>query len=191
MGFLLRGFVLSFLFVSISFLSYSDWYQIAFIQKVQANGEVLELENEGRFSHIAIKYGNRWLHTHPYLGVVLAEDVSEMGKIVEILMVEAFVRVSIEQFIEEHLGKKYDLEFNWAENERLYCSELVGKFLGLEPRPMDFSTMFWQKYEEKRGVKLPSGAPGLSPDGIHSMISKEHLLEHVHLPIQNKCGLLF
>jgi hypothetical protein len=66
--------------------------------------------------------------------------------------------------VESWIGLKYDHQFLWSD-EKFYCSELVGKLLGLLPRPMDFSAPVW------RG-RIPSTDVGISPQGVYDDISK-------------------
>ncbi len=155
---------LSFLFLP---LTASAVVEVAFIEMRTPDGKVLQLEKGGRFAHIAISYRGQWLHAHPFYGVevVESEKLERIGVIKEVLTVSELVSLDNEE-VARFLGKPFDSSYSWSD-EKIYCSELVGKLLRLKPLPMDFSAEVWPE----RYRKL-NGAPGLSPDGIYRILSR-------------------
>jgi hypothetical protein len=148
--------LLSILFLGINSLAQT---QIAFIEIRDPQGKVHQLEPGGRFSHIAISYQGKWLHTHPYYGVQLVMT-SELEKMGQLTLVE-IPRQSelLPDELQKYMGRPYDSGFSW-ESEGYYCSKLVGKILHLPPEPMNFSAAAWNH-------KLhPRDNLGLSPDDI-------------------------
>lgn len=148
-------------FSSISFASVT----VAFMEATDKKGHVVQLIPEGRLSHIAISYENKWLHTHPYRGVEIV-DQSELEKIGKIaLTIEISDRADLTfPEISTYLGKPYDNDFSWSD-EKIYCAELVAKILDINPTPMSFSSKIWpEKY------KRLQGRLGSSPDEIFKQL---------------------
>jgi len=133
--------------------------KVAFVQILNPQGAVVQLEPGGSYAHIAISYKGAWLHAHPYRGVeiISSEQLAKMG-VVDVMTVTDTPEPSEAQ-IRKVLGKPYDLDFRW-EGEKYYCSKLVGKLLNLEPLPMNFSSALWRNHPSTNRRR------GLSPDDI-------------------------
>lgn len=144
--------------------------KVAFLESRDLQGHVIPLEPGGRFGHLAISFQNQWLHAHPFYGVQLAstDDLKKMGHLALILELPDRPELTWSQ-IQPFLGVPFDHKFSWS-NESYYCSELVGKILGLTPEPMDFSLPIWPPEVQKYHGQL-----GLSPDDIFRKLSTAHL----------------
>jgi len=145
--------------------------KIAFIEIRYPDGQIHQMEPGGRFSHIAISYRGKWLHTHPYRGVeaVSLEDLKKMGT-VSIMILPSLSEISQEQF-DFYNGQPYDPTFSW-DGQGYYCSELVGKILNIKPQPMDFKAEIW-------GGKKKNESLGLSPDDIFRALQKAPRCESI------------
>ncbi len=143
--------------------------QVAFLEIHDAAGNLVQFEPHGRFGHLAISYQGQWLHAHPYYGVQLVReaDLQKIGTLAALVTVDGHPDLSPE-VVQPLLGKPFDHDYNW-DDEKYYCSELVGKLLGLPPQPMDFSAAIWPPEYKKH-----QGEPGLSPDGIFQQLSHLH-----------------
>ena len=135
---------------------------IAFIVMKDRQGQILQLEPQGQFAHIAISYQGQWLHSHPYRGVeiISTESLEHMGTLRKIITISDLDSLD-EALVKPLIGKAYDTEYAWND-ERIYCSELVAKLLKIEPLPMSFSSPFWSD-----GFQKIRGELGLSPDDIY------------------------
>ncbi len=142
--------------------AYADT-KIAFLELRTYDGKILQLEPNGRFAHVAISYGDKWLHAHPLRGVELV-NLSILEKVGKI---KAVVSVSVNSLsdnaVKRFLGKPYDSQFSWTD-EGIYCSELIAKLLGIAPKPMRFRGPYWPAEYRKR-----EGEPGISPDELARM----------------------
>jgi hypothetical protein len=149
--------------------SASDAVEVAFVEMRTADGRVLQLEKNGQFAHVAISYKGLWLHAHPFYGVeaVTSERLARVGVIKAVVKVSEHDSLDDEE-VARFLGKPYDRSYSWSD-EKIYCSELVGKLLRLKPKPMDFSAEAWPAQYRKL-----NGAPGLSPDGVYRTLIEEH-----------------
>lgn len=140
--------------------------KVAFLESRDRKGHLVQLEAGGRFSHVAISYKGKWLHSHPFRGVeiVSSEELQKMGHIAEVVSLAETPELSAEQ-LKNFLGKPYDKDFSWQDDERFYCSELIAKILGLPPEPMKFSAAAWPvRFQKLRGQ------PGVSPDGLYRKV---------------------
>ena len=139
---------------------------IAFFRIFKPNGEIVALEPNGQFAHIALKYKDWWYHAAPGQGVTRFKTLSESGfsnfEIVEL----SFDYSLSEEDLFYFLGRPYDREFLWSDTS-IYCSELIAKLLDISPQPMYFDPRIWPSfYTEKNGL------PGMSPDKIYKMLIK-------------------
>lgn len=144
--------------------------RVAFLEIHDAHGNLIQYEKGGRFGHIAISYKGGWLHAYPRFGVIWVRNTKELsrfGVVAKIIELPSFSEPS-ERVVNQLLGLPYDYRYSWS-NAAFYCSELVGKILGLKPVPMDFSAPIWGM----RTQKLPRGELGLSPDYIYRVLTKD------------------
>lgn len=139
--------------------------EVAFIEMRNYYGQVIQLEEDGRFAHSAISYKGQWLQAHPVRGVELVpiEKIRKMGEIKEVLEVPGLEELD-EAKVNALLGKSFDHDYLW-DDEKIYCSELIGKLLGLPTKPMVFSSAWPAHYQAYNGL------PGLSPDGVYQILS--------------------
>ena len=141
--------------------------QVLFLEMANYQGKPIVLEPGGRFAHLAISYEDKWVHAHPLRGVesIALEDLMKIGRVRGTVLVRLSEHepLSPEQ-VEPFLGRPYDHDFSWSD-EKLYCSELVAKLLGLAPRPMRFVYPLWPREYQRL-----NGKPGISPDAVFSRI---------------------
>lgn len=141
---------------------------VAFIELRNHNGQLLQLEPNGKFTHIAISYRGGWLHSHPNRGVeVISQDnLEKIGTIKAITTVTERDSLNESQ-VRKYLDKPYDPEFSWRD-DKIYCSELVAKLLNIDPLPMTFETEVWPDR-----FKSLKGQLSLSPDDIFQLLIKK------------------
>lgn len=135
--------------------------EIAFLEMRTYKGEIIQLEPNGQFAHVAISYGGKWLHAHPLRGVeiVSQESLEKIGKIKAIITISKEDKIPASEVI-KLFGKPYDQSFSWS-NEKIYCSELVAKLIRMAPEAMSFEATYWP-----REYQALNGQPGISPDDI-------------------------
>ncbi|MGE0632595.1 MAG: hypothetical protein AB7O96_09320 [Pseudobdellovibrionaceae bacterium] len=141
--------------------------EVAFIEIRNSKGDVVQLEPDGKFAHMAISYRNLWLHAHPAKGVEIVEreELEKLGPIKFLATIPTPIKLD-ESEVKKFLGKSYDQQFSWT-NEKIYCSELIAKLLKIEPQPMSFESQVWSaKYKKLKGEL------GLSPDDIFKIFEK-------------------
>lgn len=126
------------------------------------DGRLVQLEPDGRFFHVAIRYQGRWLQAHSHNGVELVDTILPFGDGFQILRHPDVPEPSSAQ-IEAWLGKGFDQSYSWDCATATYCTRLVANLLGVPPRPMTFDAEVWARY----GM-APRGALGLSPDELHA-----------------------
>lgn len=133
--------------------------EVIFFGIQKPSGEWVELERGSRFVHLAVSYQGGWLHAHPLTGVDVSYELKPYGQVIARLRNDDLPDPDREA-VEPWLGLRYDSRYQWSD-EALYCSELVGKLFGLQPRPQDFSAPVW------RG-RVPSTDLGISPQGVYN-----------------------
>lgn len=139
--------------------------EVIFLEVTNSKGEAVLLEPDFPYAHVLFKTSQGYLHSHPRTGVSFLKetDLEKFGKYADSFYVEHELDWGA---VEKYLGKPYDNEFSWG-NEKFYCSELVGKLLGMAPEPMHFDPELWpsqfQQYE---------GKPGISPGKIYRALKK-------------------
>ncbi len=138
--------------------------KVVFVEVKGYGGRQVELEQNGRFAHVAISYKGNWLQSYPGHGVELISyaDLAKMGKLV-MLKSKSHVEPS-DEFVEQVLGQSFDMNFSW-ESDSYYCSKLVAKILDLTPTPMEFNTRAWPKSFQKL-----TGLLGISPDDVYEQL---------------------
>jgi len=152
------------LFLIVLFLSLKSGavIDVAFFEVRNYHGQIISLEPDGKFAHMAISFQGHWLHAHPLRGVELVsqEAMEKIGRIHTVVRVDENAKLQIEQVL-RFLGKPFDSDFTW-DNDRIYCSELVAKLLSISPRPMNFKAGVWPDK-----FKSHEGELGISPDDLY------------------------
>ncbi len=135
--------------------------QVTFLELRSSQGQLIQLERNGQFAHVAISYKDQWLHSHPFRGVEIIsnETLEEMGQISAVVTISEFGELTPQQ-VRPFIGKPYDRIYSWS-NDAIYCSELIAKILKIPPEPMNFAPELWPpQFHHLRGQ------PGLSPDDL-------------------------
>src|SRR6266404_5567871 len=136
--------------------------EVAFLEIHDRNGRPVQLEPGGRFMHVAIRIGDKWLHAHSRAGVELFDDLDEVGNRALILRNRSVPEPTWIDY-QHWLGKSFDFRYSWTRPDATYCSRLVADLLGVAPLPMEFAAEIWKDHvyrEEALGTK------GLSPDDL-------------------------
>jgi hypothetical protein len=126
-----------------------------------------QVSKHERYYHVAIFFEGQWLHADAWWGVQLVPTLEEMESSAYVILSDPRSPPLTSDAVANVLGKKFDFEMDWSDNERLYCSELVAKLLGIPPTPMDFVSSQWPK-----GLQKTPGALGISPDEIYEELLK-------------------
>lgn len=142
--------------------------EVAWMELRNYHGEVIQLEPNFYFAHIAIKWKGQWLHAHPSRGVewVSLQQLEGFGKIKEILVSDKdseFLSKEVPRF----LGRPFDSEFSWSD-EKIYCAELIAKLLNIKPTPMHFDLKYWNPWYQKY-----EGYPGSSPAKLYHELQQQ------------------
>ena len=139
---------------------------LAFFEFYDYQGNLIQIEEGGRFSHIAINNGDFWLHAHPAKGFVEAVDsIKDMNFYkAKVYFYENENLILSSNALKEYIGVNYDRTFDWN-NRALYNSELIAIILGIQPGAMSFGSPFWNGQNN-----LPNGKDGLSPDDIFKQL---------------------
>lgn len=155
---------------------------VAFIEARWPDGKLVQLEQHGRFYHVAISYKGGWLHAYPTKGVerIEAHELSKVGYVAEYITLKGSPDLTEAQ-VQKFLGKPFDRTYSW-EDGSYYCSELIAKILGLEPKPMDFPKDTWPESYWKY-----QGRPGISPDDVYQQLMSQGYDPHLH---QTQCSNL-
>lgn len=127
---------------------------------------------EGEFSHVAISYKGKWLHSMPKKtngrlnlseGVSIISNLSDVGLEYVIFENKDLVEPT-EDFYNEHKHKSFNILADWNSLTETHCSILIGKFFQITPKPMRFKEKFWRGLD----VKKMKGTLGLSPSEIYT-----------------------
>ncbi|NUN07078.1 MAG: hypothetical protein HUU57_15120 [Bdellovibrio sp.] len=159
-----------FFFSVLSSLSFAQT-RIAFLQSFDKNGQPVEYEPGGRFTHTAIQFeelGDMWLNAYPNddVAIISLSRLQTHGTITEIIEIPQTVRMTEAM---PYMGLPFDYWYSWS-NEAIYCSELIGKILNIPTMPMHFNKNFWPKNYWKL-----EGTPGLSPDALYEWAVQQRL----------------
>lgn len=143
--------------------------EVGFIELKNWHGDIRLLEPDFRFAHVALRVNGKWVHAHPIRGVewVSLAVLEELGKVTMKIELSHKQEVDME-LLRNLLGRPYDTEFSWND-DKLYCSELVAKLLGIEPEPMHFDPKLWPEHYLKY-----EGLPGISPGGLFRALAAPH-----------------
>jgi hypothetical protein len=142
--------------------------RVAFLEEYD-HGQLVQYEPGSRFGHSAIEINGRWLQSYPGEGVrfITWSQLSQRGHIAAVLEIPVDVTMND---VQKFLGKPFDFDYDWSD-DAFYCSELLGKILGLAPKPMRFNHAVWPKWYWSK-----EGQPGLSPDEIYSDLKTKYSL---------------
>lgn len=141
----------------------------------------IESEGDGKFSHsgLLIKQQNQ-TYVLQALGKLEIIELSQFLKLVrpggdvaiyrpaEFQFSRPSNRELLHTFQEKYVHKEFDGYYLW-DDEKLYCSEFVVKFLNeflskkIQPKPMSFENNLeiWEQYYQGN---VPHGKPGFSPN---------------------------
>lgn len=162
----LRGLALTYLALSAFSARPTQALEIAFLRLQQRNGQLIYLEPGVPYSHVAISYRGQWLHTSPAKNrVEIVATLAEIGGVEIILSNPDAAELQPAQ-VEPWLGLPYDREYDWSNNDKLYCTELVAKLLGIPPSPMAFDAFLWPAH-----YLTKNGLPGLSPSELFAELA--------------------
>jgi hypothetical protein len=153
------------------FYSYHSWaaVRVAFLRVYDQSGQPVRLERNGPgFFHVAVSYGDYWLHAHPRGGVQLSRDLSAFGIVDEVLH-HPHLNEPSASIVNAVLGQPYDYFFTWGQEGGYYCSELVAILYGVAPTPMRFEGEYWRQYFAMIGQPPPQGV-GVSPDKLYDAL---------------------
>jgi hypothetical protein len=137
--------------------------KVAFLEVFDSHGRLIQYETGSQFGHTALEIktpsGSLWLQSHPEGGAKMISwnELQKLGRLAEVIELQRTYRPAD---VKKFLGASFDFEYLW-DNETLYCSELIGKVLGIEPEPMEFNRKVWPK-----NYWTLEGQPGLSPDKL-------------------------
>ncbi|MGZ3775026.1 MAG: hypothetical protein ACXVCY_14145 [Pseudobdellovibrionaceae bacterium] len=136
--------------------------RIAFLETYNSKGELVQYEPGGRFSHTAIQFddiGDKWLNSYPHEGVAIItwEQLQQRGVVADIIEIPTEIHLAK---VTPYLGRPFDFWYSWSD-DAFYCTELIGKLLGLMPQPMTFNKKVWPPSYWKL-----DGTLGLSPDQL-------------------------
>lgn len=134
---------------------------VAFLEMDWDDGRPVQLEPGGRFAHVAIKVGKKWLHAHTERGVDLVRDITVYGDRVTYLRNDSIETPSLWR-VNHWLGKPFDTAYRWGVSTSTYCTRIVAELLHIPPKPMQFKSDVWQRFGE-----APVGQLGLSPDELY------------------------
>lgn len=135
-------------------------HEIAFLEVYDSQGNLVQYEPGSRFGHVALKIHDRWFQVYPGEGVkyITQKQLEERGVIAEILQIPGSYSPEV---LNPYLGIPFDFDYSWT-NEAYYCSELLGKLLGIPPEPMELNKEVWPPSYWHLEGKL-----GLSPDKLY------------------------
>lgn len=140
--------------------------QVAWLELRDSKGQVIQLEPDFYFAHVAIEVNGKWLHANPRSGVELVslEDLERVGKIKEIL--ESDEDEVDSEGVKFFQSRPFDHQYSWSDDE-IYCAELVAKLLDIAPSPMHFDSKYWSSWFQKY-----EGLPGASPSKVYQELKK-------------------
>lgn len=142
--------------------------QVAFIEAYK-DGKMIQLEPGGRFYHVAIRVGNKWVHAHPHKGVDEVDDLELYGHRFYYLNHDLIPEPSRE-WVKARVGMPFDRTYSWDHPTAMYCTRLIAEYFEVPPRKgMAFRGGHWKIPENvSRGELNSRGREGLSPDQLYS-----------------------
>ena len=146
----------------------TETLKVAFLEVRDARGNLVRVEPNFPWAHMAVSIDGGWLHAHPSTGVewVSGSKLENYGRIAHVITVPNWFKPRLD-LVDGFIGQAYDQEFSWN-NQALYCSELVAKTLGIAPVPMVFDPQLWP-----RSYLRFNGMPGISPGLVYRRLIQE------------------
>ena len=146
----------------------TETLKVAFLEVRDARGNLVRVEPNFPWAHMAVSIDGGWLHAHPAAGVewVSGAKLENYGRIAHVITVPNWFKPRLD-LVDGFIGQGYDQEFSWN-NQALYCSELVAKTLGIAPVPMVFDPQLWP-----RSYLRFNGLPGISPGLVYRRLIQE------------------
>lgn len=127
------------------------------------------------FFHVALEFQGGLYEADPHLGGRRLElPLESRPGDVQVEISDSLVN---KQVLENELGKDFDFDFVW-DNNKTYCSKLVGKALNMLPQPMDFSGTH---YALAKPEWLKRQDLGLSPEQIYEFALKNSVEDSLEL----------
>src|SRR5690606_32020109 len=96
-----------------STLSFAD-ISVAFFEARDAEGQLLQLESDGRFFHVAVSYRGGWVHAYPRRGVEWVTSLSEIGAPQVVLRHKRHPQLRDEDVL-PLIGMPFDLTYTWED----------------------------------------------------------------------------
>lgn len=141
--------------------------RVAFLELPGPDGRRMELEPGNRFAHTALAYNGRWLEADPWAGVTLVPFATLQKMALSITILEHPEGPEVDPArVREWMHRPFDPDYTW-DNDKLYCTELIAKLLGVAPHPMRFDAPHWPPAWRAR-----AGQPGISPDLLYTDLLK-------------------
>ncbi len=146
----------------------TETIKVAFLEVRDARGNLVRVEPNFPWAHMAVSIDGGWLHAHPAAGVewVSGANLEKYGRIAHVISVPKWFKPRLD-LVDGFIGQPYDHGFSWN-NQALYCSELVAKTLGIAPVPMVFDPQLWP-----RSYLRFNGLPGISPGLVYRRLIQE------------------
>ena len=145
--------------------------EVVFME-VHKDGQVIQLEPNGRFYHVAIRYKDQWLHAHTHRGVDLVKHIKPYGDRF-VLVRNSSVPDPGPEFVTQWLGKPFDRGYHWDNPLATYCTRLIADFFGVEPQVMLFQAPHWAQHFTRH-----SREKGLSPDELYEALIARGFTPH-------------
>lgn len=126
--------LLCLILILFSLSAQSAQVQVYFFELRDTDNSLLSFEKDGKFWHVAMKYGDRILEAHPFYGVRLTDSFQDMGALASHVILEVpLSEAEISERVQSELGKKFHLKSEWNDLNTTQCSKLIAKILGLRP----------------------------------------------------------
>lgn len=140
--------------------------RVAFLELRRADGSVIVLEDGFPFAHVAVAVDDGWVHASPKRGVEWVDDegLSAVGRVA--FVVDSAVDSFDDAALVRMMGRPFDFRYDWSD-ERVYCSELVAKLIGMAPLTLEFDPRYWPS-----SYASMNGAPGVSPGALYRYLTR-------------------
>ncbi|MEN0059975.1 MAG: hypothetical protein AAGB31_14135 [Bdellovibrio sp.] len=140
-------------------------YSLCGLFATSSSAAILHFYNNPRveqaFFHVTIEFQGFIYDADTFLGAI-KYPVAEAKK-VSFVNIEIADELVNKEILEAQLGKAFDYTFTW-DNDKTYCSKMVGMALGMQPQPMSFEGTHYLRYYPHWASRTD---PGISLDQIH------------------------